>query len=241
VIDAVTLATAVSSVARLLYNTHQADVVLREAAESVSRVLAVTGAGVCLAERNELRTTVATTPSTRQLERRQEELQQGPGRDCYDSGHVVAITDVGGCADRWPAYTDEARRLGLAAVASIPIGADRDRVGVLDLYDIRTRAWTAEDLHIARAFADIAAGYLSNAAQLTEQRHLNQHLERALRSRVRVEQAKGIVANHHGISPDQAFELIRRYARSHQITVTEISGRIIDSGVHPALQFDSRQ
>lgn len=240
-VEVVTLATAVSGVARLLDKTQQVDVVLRETVESVSRVLAVTGAGVCLAERNHLRHTVATTPSTRQLERRQEEVQEGPGRDCYDSGDVVAITDVRGCATRWPAYTREAVRLRLAAVASVPIGRDHGRVGVLDVYDIRTRAWTAEDLHVAGAFADIAAGYLWTTAQLTEQRHLNEHLERALRSRVRIEQAKGIVANHHGISPDQAFELIRRYARSHQITVAEISDRIIDSGVHPALQFDSRR
>ena len=42
-------------------------------------------------------------------------------------------------------------------------------------------------------------------------------LEHALQSRVAIEQAKGIIAERHGLELDEAFELIRRSARSQRM------------------------
>jgi AmiR/NasT family two-component response regulator len=42
-------------------------------------------------------------------------------------------------------------------------------------------------------------------------------LEHALRSRIAIEQAKGIVAERHGLELDEAFDLIRRAARSERV------------------------
>ena len=41
-------------------------------------------------------------------------------------------------------------------------------------------------------------------------------LEHALESRIGIEQAKGIVAERYGLDVDEAFQLIRRAARSHR-------------------------
>lgn len=53
-------------------------------------------------------------------------------------------------------------------------------------------------------------------------------LNQALSSRVVIEQAKGFLAGRHGISPEDAFHRIRAYARSHQISVHQVSRRIVD-------------
>ena len=42
-------------------------------------------------------------------------------------------------------------------------------------------------------------------------------LEHALESRIGIEQAKGIIAERYGLDVDEAFELIRRAARSHRM------------------------
>jgi hypothetical protein len=47
-------------------------------------------------------------------------------------------------------------------------------------------------------------------------------LESALRTRVAIEQAKGILAERHGLDPDEAFELLRRAARTNRMKLHEL-------------------
>ena len=42
-------------------------------------------------------------------------------------------------------------------------------------------------------------------------------LEHALRSRIAIEQAKGIIAERYGLDPEEAFEYIRRASRTNRI------------------------
>ena len=53
-------------------------------------------------------------------------------------------------------------------------------------------------------------------------------LETALQTRVIIEQAKGFLAGRVGITPEAAFELLRRYARSHQEAMRDVSRRVVD-------------
>jgi AmiR/NasT family two-component response regulator len=51
-------------------------------------------------------------------------------------------------------------------------------------------------------------------------------LEHALRSRIAIEQAKGIIAERYGLEVDTAFELIRRASRSNRVKLHELAARI---------------
>jgi AmiR/NasT family two-component response regulator len=51
-------------------------------------------------------------------------------------------------------------------------------------------------------------------------------LEHALESRITIEQAKGIIAERYGLGVDEAFELIRRAARSHRIKLYDLVAAI---------------
>jgi AmiR/NasT family two-component response regulator len=51
-------------------------------------------------------------------------------------------------------------------------------------------------------------------------------LEYALQSRVAIEQAKGIVAERYGLEVDEAFQLIRRAARSNRMRLRELVHKI---------------
>jgi AmiR/NasT family two-component response regulator len=52
-------------------------------------------------------------------------------------------------------------------------------------------------------------------------------LQRALNSRVVIEQAKGILAERLRVTPDEAFILLRRYARDHNHRLTELCVDVI--------------
>jgi hypothetical protein len=54
-------------------------------------------------------------------------------------------------------------------------------------------------------------------------------LQTALDSRIVIEQAKGIVAERNQVTPDQAFESIRREARSRRMKLHDLAARIIGS------------
>jgi hypothetical protein len=76
--------------------------------------------------------------------------------------------------------------------------------------------------------ATAALGRLLTVTQATYERRAQ--LEHALQSRVAIEQAKGIVAERYGLEPDEAFELIRRAARTNRMKLHDFV-RTIRPGV----------
>lgn len=80
------------------------------------------------------------------------------------------------------------------------------------------------------AEGDIEVGTLEEAsaavARLLSVTHASYErraqLEHALESRITIEQAKGIVAERYGLDVDEAFQLIRRAARSNRMKLYDL-------------------
>ncbi len=62
-------------------------------------------------------------------------------------------------------------------------------------------------------------------------------LEHALASRVRVEQAIGVLAERHRLRPREAFDLLRGAARSRGRRVTELAQDVVASAANPLLRL----
>jgi hypothetical protein len=62
-------------------------------------------------------------------------------------------------------------------------------------------------------------------------------LEHALASRVRVEQAIGVLAERHRLRPREAFDLLRRASRARGSRVTELAGDVVASTANPLLRL----
>jgi AmiR/NasT family two-component response regulator len=58
-------------------------------------------------------------------------------------------------------------------------------------------------------------------------------LQTALGARIAIEQAKGILAERHGLSTAEAFELIRYSARSARLTVQGVCSEIVPGAPSP--------
>jgi AmiR/NasT family two-component response regulator len=77
---------------------------------------------------------------------------------------------------------------------------------------------------------DIEVGTLEDAsaavARLLSVTHASYErraqLEHALESRIKIEQAKGIVAERYGLDVDEAFHLIRHAARSNRMKLDDL-------------------
>ncbi len=76
--------------------------------------------------------------------------------------------------------------------------------------------------------------------QLVEQLRLhNAQLERALESRVVIEQAKGILAERYELGIDDAFVLLRRAARSSRVRLRELAERVVgERATPPEIEFE---
>lgn len=61
----------------------------------------------------------------------------------------------------------------------------------------------------------------------------NEQLRHALSSRIVIEQAKGVLAERFQIDVEQAFELLRRAARSHRMPIRVLATAVMTAGVTP--------
>ena len=91
-----------------------------------------------------------------------------------------------------------------------------------------------DDLAVAQAMADIATIGILHERVVRDTRDLSSQLEFALESRVAIEQAKGIVAEHTQVDVDKAFELIRRFTRDNNRLLSDTAREIIDGTLQPA-------
>jgi AmiR/NasT family two-component response regulator len=71
------------------------------------------------------------------------------------------------------------------------------------------------DMRVVQALADVVTIGLLQERAIRRGEVLTEQLQAALHSRVAIEQAKGALAQIHGISTDEAFTLMRTHARSH--------------------------
>jgi len=204
---------------------------LTELTESVTAVLDLSGSGVTMAEEGRLRFVTAVGQASKELERNQEKWQAGPCRDAFETGEVVRVTDVREESTRWPEFSQTAYRLNVAGVAGIPMRLADQIIGALNLYSPEPRSWSDADIAVARVLADVATSYVVNASKLRQQEQLSEQLQEALESRVVIEQAKGITAQQHAVSIEQAYQRMRRHARTNNASMRMVAEAIVAVGL----------
>lgn len=220
-----------SRFARVLPAQYDLELALAELTESVAAVMGLVGSGVTMAEDGRLRFVTAVSQASGELERIQEQQQAGPCQDAYDTGEVVCVSDVRVETNRWPEFAAAATRLGVAGVAGIPMRLSNQIIGALNLYSSTPREWSEEDLAAATVLADVATSYVINASKMRQQQQLSEQLQQALESRVVIEQAKGITAQQHAVTVDEAFHLMRGHARSNNASIRAVAEAIVAVGL----------
>ena len=134
---------------------------------------------------------------------------------------------------RWPLFASSALAAGFRSVVALPMRLRDKTIGGLNLFDDRAIAVPQEDQQLAQALADVAT--ISILQQRAAQRSalLAEHLQRALNSRVVIEQAKGVLAERNGLSMAAAFDSLRMYARDHNIKLTDLALAVVHDDFNP--------
>jgi len=224
---------AVSGFARTLARGSAISEVLDDLAQRVTGVLGVAGAGVSVLESGQFRFVAASDERSAGLEQVQEAGQAGPGVDACLTGKIVTVASLPEASGGWDAFQRAARDAGIVAAASAPMRHDGESIGTVDLYSVSRRDWSAGDLGAAGILADMATGYLVQARELDRQYRVIGQLQQALDSRIVIEQAKGILAAERHIPMDEAFEVLRRHARSHAVSLRSVAEAVVSLGLRP--------
>lgn len=197
--------------------------------ERCQSVLGVTTGGVLLeGPEGRLRLIASTSEAMQRLEQAELDHEEGPCLDAYRDVEQVTSGDLREERHRWPQVVDHAVDMGLLAVHAFPLRLRGDCIGALNLYRDAPGGFGDEDIRLAQAFADVAAiGILQERRVAAAERRAGQ-LQHALDSRVLVEQAKGAVAERHGLDMQAAFDLLRRHARNHNRKLRDVCRAVID-------------
>jgi len=213
--------------------------------ERCVELLDVDAAGLLLADgRGALRLVAASTEQARVAELFQIQNDEGPCVDCFRSGQAVIIGDIsaGDVATRWPRFGPAALEMGFAGVHAIPMRLRDQVIGTLNLFRRAPRGLDQHVARAARALVDVATIGILQERAIRQQELVATQLQAALHSRVMIEQAKGVLAERHQVTPDEAFLILRRYARNHNRPLTALAGDVIQgtADISPGSQATTR-
>ena len=195
--------------------------------ESVG-LLDVAAAGLVLADPSgELQVLASTSEQSQLVEVLQLQAGSGPCVECYATGHAVAVEDIE-VLERWQDFKAAALSQGFRSVHAVPMRIHGRTIGAMGLFGANPGSLTAEDSAIGQALADVATISLMHERTIREAVLVNEQLQRALNSRVLIEQAKGVIAHTAGVDMDEAFNRLRKHARAHSEGLHETAGRIVD-------------
>jgi transcriptional regulator with GAF, ATPase, and Fis domain len=193
------------------------------------QLLDAAAAGVLLADpRGELRLVAASTEAVRVLELFQLQNDQGPCLDCFRTGQPVVADNLAAARQTWPQFAATAREAGFAAVHALPMRLRAQIIGALNLFRATPGALSQEDLRVGQALADVATIGLLQERSMRRSEVLHEQLQGALNSRVTIEQAKGKLAERLDLDMDQAFTMLRTYARDRNLRLSDLAQAFID-------------
>jgi GAF domain-containing protein len=214
--------------ATLMVADNSVEAVLKRLGEYCSELLPVHGVGVLLrSPKGGMEVATANTEAGKIVEELEAELREGPCTDALESGEQVLVPDLDAAADRYPRFTPKALEAGVRSIHGLPLTIRSETIGSMDLVALEPLDLTGEHLATAQMLGDVTVSYLANARILAEKTALAEQLQQALDSRVLIEQAKGVFAERHKVTVNEAFETIRRYARSNQLKLRDVAGAII--------------
>jgi GAF domain-containing protein len=199
------------------------DLVSRIVGEAVRLVPLARHAGVIVTDPDKnLRTVFASDVVPRQLDALQMQMGTGPCLTAARKQIVVRMHDI--AADtRWPEFRSAAESCDVGSMLCVPLFIDDQMLGTLSFYGGQPDAFRDGAEPIARLLATVSAVALADSFQRAR-------IERALRNRDLIGQAKGILMARHGLQADAAFELLRAHSQRTNSKLVTVAEHVVQTG-----------
>ena len=223
--------------------TEDYDVVdlLHTLVEECTEILDAQAGGLMLADQDgELQLIASTSESAELVEVMQLDAGAGPCVDCFATGEAISVGDIASSGDAWPAFRAAALAQGFVSVHATPLRLRGEVIGTMNLFGTSIGALTRRDADVAQALADVATIGILNE-RLNRQSHVvAEQLQRALDTRILVEQAKGVLSQAGGLDVDEAFRTLRSYARDHNLVLRTVAEGVVNRRIDVLAARDER-
>ena len=202
-----------------------------------SELVGARATGLLLADpEGRLQLMAASDERAEMLELFQVQAVEGPCQDCFREGTAVVNADLRTASDRWPQFAPHAVAAGFRSVHAFPMRLRDDVIGALNLFGDDPGVLADNDVRVVQALADVATIGLLQERMVRRGQVLTDQLQSALNSRIVIEQAKGVLAQIHTCSTDEAFTMLRNYSRSHNHRLGSVAQALVnDPASVPAL------
>ena len=178
-------------------------------------------------QRGNLQFMTASDENTMLLDLFQLQNREGPCLDAFRTAEPVVNTDLRAARPRWPRFAPHAAAAGYRSVHAFPLRLRGEAIGAMGVFGSAVGDLDDTDLQIVRALTDVAAIGLLQQRAIGRGEILTEQLQGALNGRIVIEQAKGAIAQAHGVDVDAAFELIRAYARRTDRRLGDVANLIV--------------
>jgi GAF domain-containing protein len=222
--------TAVEQLAALSLTTETLDSVLQTVVDLVKRITpGPVEASVSILIADRPTTFVYSGQLALDLDESQYGRGYGPCLHAASRGETVEVADARR-ETRWADYMREAARLGVLSSLSVPLGSAEQLAAGLnvyarepDVFDDGTRAAVAKLAH----FAGVS---VANVRAYRTTLDVAENLRVALESRAIIDQAKGILVERHGLTPDQAFQVLAHASMGTNRRLRDVADHLVRTG-----------
>ncbi|WP_341952067.1 GAF and ANTAR domain-containing protein [Salinibacterium sp. TMP30] len=156
----------------------------------------------------------------------------GPCIQCFTTGKAVVVADIDESGTQWPKFRTAALQRGFRSVLATPMRLRGEVLGTMNLFSTHSGAMNPRDAAVAQALTDVATIGILQERHIRETGIVSQQLQRALNSRILIEQAKGVLSQTASIDMDEAFALLRTYARSRNLSLHAVAEGVTDRSLN---------
>jgi len=194
--------------------------VQRVVAAGVSLLGADGAALMMLDEDGELLRTVVAGRLAPMLEAAREQLWGGPCLEAFARGDLVQTAALS-LEHRWPKLALVAAEHAVHGLVSVPVDPGGGCDGTFTVVRTPARPWAPAEIDAVQTYAEVVATLTRTVTEVAVRAEVVGQLEHALRHRVVIEQAKGMLMEREGLNPAEAFDRLRRSARASRRKVSE--------------------
>ncbi len=218
--------------ARLLFSAGGVQDTLAQVVQvAVSTIEGCDRAGIFVVTDGLVTTPVHTDPVVAEVDALQRDTGEGPCLDAVAGGTVFYAGDLGN-DPRWPRFGPEATSRGTRSLLALPLLGD-GTLGALNLYARYPDAFGVIDRARGLLLAAVAALAFATARTHEDEERRAANLQLALVTRELIGQAQGILMERERITPDEAFDILRRASQHLNLKLREVAQTLIETGERP--------
>ena len=200
--------------------------------ERCTEILDTQAGGLMLTDlTGQLQVVASTSEEAEFLEVFQLAAGEGPCLDCFRTGIPVTVGDIEVDGGSWPTFSTEALKQGFKSVHATPLRLRGQVIGTMNLFSLHIGALVPEDIAVAQALADVATIGILQERHIRSANVVAEQLQRALDSRILIEQAKGVLAATMNTTMNDAFAIMRTYARDRNLRLREVAGDVVSGRI----------